>query len=63
MDKVKGGTIPTSAPFVSTNSSQQIILFSPFAKNAQTSTYQVLAADFSGYKTITVASGTFTIRW
>lgn len=29
--------------------------------NAKTSTYQVLAADFSGYKTIPVASGTFTI--
>lgn len=29
--------------------------------NPQTSTYQVLASDFSGYKTITVASGTFTI--
>jgi len=31
------------------------------AKNAQTGTYQVLAADFTSYKTITVASGTFTI--
>jgi len=31
------------------------------AVNAQSSTYQVLAADFSNYKTITVASGTFTI--
>lgn len=31
------------------------------AVNPQTATYQVLAADFSGYKTITVASGTFTI--
>lgn len=29
--------------------------------NPQTTTYQVLAADFDGYKTITVASGTFTI--
>jgi len=29
--------------------------------NAQTTTYQVLAADFDGYKTIAVASGTFTI--
>jgi hypothetical protein len=27
----------------------------------ETGTYQVLAADFSGYKTITVSSGTFTI--
>ena len=33
----------------------------PGAINPQTSTYQVLASDFSGYKTITVASGTFTI--
>ncbi len=31
------------------------------AINAQTATYQVLAGDFSNYKTITVASGTFTI--
>ena len=31
------------------------------AINPQTSTYQVLAGDFSNYKTITVASGTFTI--
>lgn len=32
-----------------------------FATNAQTSTYQVLAADFASCKTIIVASGTFTI--
>jgi hypothetical protein len=32
-----------------------------FTTNAQTSTYQVLAADFVGCKTIPVASGTFTI--
>lgn len=31
------------------------------AVNAQTTTYQVLAADFSNYKTISVASGTFTV--
>jgi len=31
------------------------------AVNPQTATYQVLASDFSSYKTITVASGTFTI--
>lgn len=31
------------------------------AVNPQTTTYQVLAADFSACKTITVASGTFTI--
>lgn len=32
-----------------------------FVTNAQTATYQVLAADFAGCKTIPVASGTFTI--
>ncbi len=32
-----------------------------FPVNPQTSTYQVLAADFTSCKTITVASGTFTI--
>ncbi len=32
-----------------------------FPVNPQTSTYQVLAADFTACKTITVASGTFTI--
>lgn len=31
------------------------------AVNPETATYQVLASDFSNYKTITVASGTFTI--
>lgn len=31
------------------------------AINPQTATYQVLAADFAAYKTITVASGSFTI--
>lgn len=31
------------------------------AVNPQTATYQALAADFDSYKTITVASGTFTI--
>lgn len=33
----------------------------PFIKNAQTGTYQVLAGDFTQCKTITVASGTFTV--
>lgn len=33
----------------------------PYAVNPQTSTYQVLAADFTCSKTISVASGTFTI--
>jgi len=37
------------------------VLVSPFTKNAQTSTYQVLTTDFDTCKTITVASGTFTI--
>jgi hypothetical protein len=36
-------------------------LLALFATNAQTGTYQVLAADFANYKTIPVASGTFTI--
>jgi hypothetical protein len=31
------------------------------AINPQTATYQVLTSDFSNYKTITVASGTFTV--
>ena len=56
-----GGTIPASAPIVGTNSNSQIVLATPFATNAQTGTYQVLASDFSNYKTIIVASGTFTI--
>lgn len=59
--KVNGATIPASAPLVGTNSSNQIILATPFATNPQTSTYQVLVGDFSSYKTIIVASGTFTI--
>ncbi len=33
----------------------------PYAVNPQTATYQVLAADFTCSKTISVASGTFTI--
>lgn len=33
----------------------------PFLTNAQSATYQVLAADFTSYKTILVGSGTFTI--
>ena len=31
------------------------------AINGQTSTYQAVAADFAAYKTITIASGTFTV--
>lgn len=47
-----GGTITTSGQTVG------VVLS---AVNPQTGTYQVLASDFSNYKTITVASGTFTI--
>jgi hypothetical protein len=59
--KVNGSTLPTSAPLIGTNGSGQLVLASPFTTNPQTSTYQVTAADFSSYKTIVVASGTFTI--
>ena len=59
--QVEGGAIPASAPFISTNSSKQLVLASPFATNPTTIAYQVLAADFSNYKTINVASGSFTI--
>lgn len=47
-----GGTISSSGQTVG------VVLS---AVNAQTGTYQVLASDFTNYKTITVASGTFTI--
>lgn len=60
-NQANGATIPASAPLVGVNASNQIVLASPFATNAQAATYQVLASDFTGYKTITVASGTFTI--
>ncbi len=47
------------APVTSVNTlTGAVVLFSP---NAQTGTYSATAADFSGCKTITVASGTFTI--
>lgn len=59
--QIEGAAIPVSAPFVGTNSSKQLILSSPFTTNAQTATYPVVASDFSSYKTIVVASGTFTI--
>lgn len=59
--RINGLALPASAPLVGTNSSNQIILATPFMTNAQTGTYQVLAADFTNYKTIIVASGTFTI--
>lgn len=46
----------TSMQMLSTRGSNTLT-----AVNPQTTTYQVLAADFAGNKTITVASGTFTI--
>lgn len=52
---------PASAPLVGSNALQQLILSSPFQINPQTGTYQALASDFSNYKTISVASGSFTI--
>jgi hypothetical protein len=60
-DQVNGATVPASAPFAGTNGSNQIVLFSPFITNAQTTTYTATTTDFANYKTITVASGTFTI--
>jgi hypothetical protein len=59
--KVNNASVPASAFFAGTNASSQIVSNQPFATNAQTTTYQVLAADFTGCKTIPVASGTFTI--
>jgi len=59
--QISGAAIPTSAFFVGTNSSKQLIAAQPFVTNAQTTTYQAVAADFTGCKTITVASGTFTV--
>ncbi len=56
-----GLILPLSAALLATNSSRQVVLGAPFASNAQTAAYQVLAADFTNYKTILVASGTFTI--
>lgn len=44
-----------------TNSSAAPTYAALSAVKPETTTYQVLAADFSAYKTITVASGTFTI--
>lgn len=60
-NQVNGATVPASAALLASNGSNQIVLAAPFVNNAQTATYQVLAADFTNYKTITVASGTFTI--
>lgn len=50
-----GGSTEVTGVLPLANMTQQ------FVTNAQTSTYQVLAADFAACKTITVASGTFTI--
>jgi hypothetical protein len=50
-----GGANEVTGVLPLTNIAQQFVV------NAQTTTYQVLAADFSACKTITVASGTFTI--
>lgn len=50
-----GGSAEVTGVLPLVNMTQQ------FVTNAQTSTYQVLAADFASCKTITVASGTFTI--
>lgn len=47
------------APVTSVNTQTGAV--SLFTTNAQTATYQVLAADFVGCKTVPVASGTFTI--
>jgi hypothetical protein len=59
--KVNGGTVPASAFLIGTNASSQFIAAQPFIANAQTATYQVVAADFVGCVTIPVASGTFTV--
>ena len=59
--QIEGGAIPASSFLVGTNSSKQLIAAQPNVVNAQTATYQVLAADFTGSKTISVASGTFNI--
>lgn len=60
----QGGDAGTPSGIVLTNGTGYLwsaLASPPFIKNAQTSTYQVLAADFDQCKTITVASGTFTV--
>ncbi len=52
---------PVSGNFAGFTSATDISKIELSAINPQTSTYQVLAGDFAAYKTITVASGTFTI--
>jgi len=59
--QVEGAAIPASSFFLGSNSSSQLIAAQPFVVNAKTATYQVLAADFAGCKTIPAASGTFTV--
>lgn len=57
------GNMGTPSAIVLTNATglPAASIVGQFAANAQTSTYQVLAADFTACKTILVASGTFTI--
>jgi len=54
-------TPPTTLATLAFSGDNQIITLPLFVTNAQTGTYQVLAADFAACKTIPVASGTFTI--
>lgn len=54
--------VPKKAQPVCANlSNSSIGCSATFGANAQAATYQVLASDFDNHKTITVASGTFTI--
>lgn len=55
------GVISKAQPTCANLSNSAIGCSATEATNAQTGTYQVLAADFTNKKTITVASGTFTI--
>jgi len=59
--QIEGAAIPVSTFFIGTNGSKQLVADQPFVVNPQTTTYSATAADFSGCKTITAASGTFTI--
>jgi len=67
--QVRSTTVPTPTTMFSVRQITGILpianggtgVVALFAANAQTTTYQVLAADFAACKTITVASGTFTI--
>jgi len=53
------GAVALTSKVTSVNTSTGAVVL--FNANAQTSTYQAVAADFSSCKTIPVASGTFTI--